>query len=128
MLKLKRIALLPTATFGVLLWNDVPFAVTTERAWLLNKKGISCIPTGEYVCKRFKSAKHPNTFEVTNVPDRTAILFHTGNTAGDSQGCIIIGEQFGVINGKAGILVSKAGFGEFLEKTTGLDTFNFEIV
>lgn len=124
---LKRIAMLPSATFGVLLWQDIPFAVTIERPWLNNQKGISCIPAGKYVCKRFSSPKHPDTFEVTEVPNRDAILFHTGNFVSDSHGCIIVGEQFGIVDGNPAIMVSKQGFAEFLQLTSGLASFELEI-
>jgi hypothetical protein len=127
MLELKRIALLPYATFGVLLWDGIPFAVTLERPWLDNLPKVSCIPAGKYSCCRFSSPKHPNTFEVENVKNRSAILFHTGNTEADSEGCIVIGEQYAKRNDKTGIAVSRAGFQEFLELTKGIDIFSLEI-
>ena len=41
---LKRIALTERGTFGVLLDNGVPFAVTLEREWMNNEPSVSCIP------------------------------------------------------------------------------------
>jgi hypothetical protein len=44
------------------------------------------------------------------VPGRSDILFHTGNTINDSNGCIIVGAQFGEIAGHRAILYSRATF------------------
>jgi len=117
-------------TFGILLdgvIEQTPFCLTVERPWLNNQKEISCIPVGEYICKRVKSPKFGNTFEVTNVFNRTAILFHKGNIMDDSHGCIIIGEQFELLNGKVAVLASGKGFSEFLERTQTIEEFKLEI-
>lgn len=122
-----RIADIKDGTFGVLLEDDTPFCVTIEREWLNNQRGISCIPVGEYVCKRVNSPKFGNTFEVMNVPNRTAILFHKGNIDADSHGCIIVGEQFESLGGKTAVLASGKAFTEFLERTQNLIEFKLEI-
>jgi len=57
------------------------------------------------------------------VEGRSHILFHKGNTEEDTQGCILIAEQFGYLNGKVAVLSSKAGFNEFMFKMTGIDAF-----
>ena len=101
-------------TFGMIVYNDLPFALTLEREWLGNATGISCIPHGTYKCKRIDSPKFGNTFEITNVPGRTHILFHKGNLDDDSHGCILIGEQFGDVKGSQGILSSRAGYNEMM--------------
>ena len=126
-MRLIRIARNPTATYGVLIQGDIPFAVTVERPWLDNKKGESCIPAGEYECKRVDSPKFGNTFEVTNVPDRSAILFHKGNISDDSHGCILVGEMFNSVLGKPGITASKEGFAEFLHLTSLTNSFTLNI-
>jgi len=133
-MKLVRVATTDTATFGVLVdAAGVPFAVTLEHPWRdangdgLGDTGKSRIPDGSYRCVRFHSAKHPNTFEVTNVPGRSAILFHTGNTPADTMGCILVGESFAVIGGTAGIALSKDGFAEFLNKEQG-ESFTLDVV
>lgn len=113
-LTLKRVALNDDATFGVLLLGTIPFAVTLERPWLNNAPQKSCIPFGVYVCKRVKSPKFGDTFEVTGVPGRSHILFHQGNIPEDSLGCILVGERFDPVNGKNGITASREGFKEFL--------------
>ena len=124
---LKRVAYTEHGTFGVLIQHNIPFAVTLEKPWIENRVNISCIPTGLYICKRVKSPKFGNTFEVTNIPGRTQILFHKGNLQDDSHGCILIGEQYEFLYDKPAILASKKGFKEFLSKTEGLNEFKLLI-
>lgn len=123
---LKRISYIKDGTFGVLV-SDEPFALTCEREWLDNKPEVSCIPTGEYICKRVNSPRFGNTFEVTGVAGRTNILLHSGNTEDDSKGCILVGEEFGAVNGKTAVLSSKRGFAEFLERVRDVEEFKLII-
>jgi len=125
--KLVRISMISDGTFGVLLEENIPFALTVERPWLNNEKGVSCIPGGSYTCRRIDSPKFGNTFEVTNVPGRTEILFHKGNVDDDSHGCIIIGEQFESLGGKVAVLSSAKGFSEFLDRLKNRVFFDLEI-
>ena len=125
---LKRIAKAPEAVYGVLLSGGIPFAVTLEDADRNNARSISCIPAGEYICKRFHSQKHPNTFQVMGVPGRDGILFHTGNTDEDTQGCILVGESFDPVKGEAGITHSGDGFAEFMKLCKDVDSFSLTIV
>jgi hypothetical protein len=125
---IKRIAETDDGTFGVMLDGEVPFALTLERQWLNNKVGESCIPAGDYECKRIRSPRFGNTFEVTNVPGRSHILFHKGNLDDDSHGCILIGEMFGKLSGNPGILASRQGFEEFMNKLEDVDEFSLKIV
>jgi len=93
-LTIKRIALNPDSVLGVILDETTPFALTLERPWLDNRPSISCIPKGEYTIKRVVKLKHGECFQVMDVPNRTDILIHKGNFVEDSEGCILIGEQF----------------------------------
>ncbi|HEU4344755.1 MAG TPA: DUF5675 family protein [Candidatus Binatia bacterium] len=127
-MKLVRVSLATNATYGVLLQGEIPFAVTLERPWLANRKGESCIPAGDYYCKRVNSPKFGNTFEVAGVPDRTAILFHKGNLEDDTHGCILVGESFNPVLGKPGITESGHGFSEFLAITAMTNSFMLQIV
>ena len=126
-LKLKRVADNEDATFGVLINGNIPFAVTLEPAWEDNKKGISCIPSGPYSCKRVKSPKFGDTFEILDVEERTHILFHKGNSERNTQGCVLIAEEFGRLNGKAAVLASGRGFTEFMSILKQVDEFELII-
>lgn len=100
--------------FGVMDFDGIPFAVTLE-----NYK--SRIPKGEYTCKRsFYYNGGYDTFEII-VPNRTRILFHKGNWQEDSEGCVLIGENFYLLNNKTGIGDSKHGFEEYMGKLIGID-------
>ena len=114
-------------TFGVLMDIVTPFALTLENQWLGNRRNLSCIPVGEYVCERYSSSKYSGTFIVTNVPDRSYILFHTGNTDEDTKGCILVAEEFGYLDKKVAVLSSRKGFNEFMRRMEGLDRFLLKI-
>lgn len=72
--------------------------VTLEKPWLNNQKSKSCIPSGNYELEHWNSEKHPNSFHVKNVKDRTYILIHKGNYHYHSEGCILLGGMFEDIN------------------------------
>ena len=130
---LKRVSKSQYGTFGVMLRKRgdqfVPFVTTLEDPWRNNAPFISCIPEGTYVCKRVRSPKFGDTFEVTKVPGRDLIRFHWGTTIEDTEGCILVGEEFGADELDLPVLwASKRGFAEFLRRLEGCDEFELEIV
>lgn len=104
-----------------------PIATTCEEVWQFNQRNTSCIPGGKYVCKRVNSPHHGPTFEVTGVPGRTEILLHKGNTVKDTEGCILVGETFSMLEGVVSIGESGLGFGEFLSLTADIEWFYLTI-
>ena len=124
MFRLIRVAQIPDGTFGVLIDNDIPFAVTLERPWVNNERNKSCILPGTYVCKRVDSPRFGDTFEVCDVPGRSHILFHKGNIDDDTHGCILVGEQFEALGDKIAILSSAKAFKEFKMRTQDIDEFS----
>lgn len=106
-LKLIRVAESDNTTFGVLLVDGAPQFVTAEDLWRDNEKQVSCIPKGKYTIRRHTSPKFGLCYIVDNVPERSHILIHAGNTHRDTHGCILIGLQFGVLAGESAILRSK---------------------
>jgi Family of unknown function (DUF5675) len=96
-IQMKRVSMNEDGTFGVMIYENIPFLLTLERPWKDNAKGVSAIPLGTYIVKRTVTPLHGNTFEITNVPSRTAVLIHPGNTEIDSRGCPMVGMQFGKI-------------------------------
>lgn len=116
-LTLKRVATNEDGTFGVLIDELVPFALTLELPWKNNEQNVSCIPSGLYICSKIVSPKFGVTYTITEVPDRTNILFHKGNIDVDTQGCVIVGEQFEYLKYKVAVLNSKKGFDEFMSRT-----------
>jgi hypothetical protein len=114
-------------TFGILSNESICICLTLERAWLDNKPDVSCIPDGSYKCKRHVSEHFGEGFEVLNVPNRTDILFHTGNWMTDSKGCIILGYGFCQKNRQEALDQSGTGFARFMEIMKGIDEFDLEI-
>lgn len=125
---LARVARSEAGTFGVLVHDYIPFAVTLELPWKDNARECSCIPSGDYKCRRMKSPKFGETFEVCDVPNRSSILLHRGNAIPDTSGCILVAEEFTVLNGSPAIGMSRQGFDELLEKTRGMEQFTLSIV
>ena len=126
---IKRVSYLPEGTFGVIIQDGIPFALTGELPWLNNLPQKSCIPIGKYICKRVNSPKFGNTFEITGVKGRTNILFHKGNVPKkDSKGCVLIGEQFEMMGLNVAVIASGKGYQEFMDRSKDVNGFELEIV
>ena len=85
------------STIGELFLNGERMCDTLELPWRDNQKSISCIPAGEYKV-RLRYPRESATREylhllVQEVKDRSYILFHRGNSAKDTRGCILIGQS-----------------------------------
>lgn len=107
-----------------------PFIVTLERPWTENNGRMSYIKAGVYTCKRVKSPRFGDTYEVTGVAGRSAILFHSGNWVDDSRGCILTGTTFdpvGGSDGKSGVTGSKLAFDEFMDLLDGVPSFTLTV-
>lgn len=83
------------STIGKLYLNGEWGGDTLELPYKDNQKSISCIPTGQYNV-RLRLARESATRDylhllVQDVPNRSYILFHRGNTSSDSRGCILLG-------------------------------------
>lgn len=61
------------------------------------------------------------------VPGRSHILFHAGNTAEDTEGCILLGRGFGRVQGKPAITQSKQAMMWFMSLTDGYDRIYINI-
>ena len=116
-LTLKRIAKKPTYTIGKLYIDDVYFCDTcedTDRGLEMSmplpmiKKtkvpGQTAIPYGTYelsmrIISPTYSKKKNFAFtggvmpRLLNVPGWSGVLIHSGNTADDSEGCLLVGEN-----------------------------------
>lgn len=82
------------ATLGRLSIGGEPICHTLERPWLDNKRNVSCIPVGEYHgAVQFSPRFQAWLPELLDVPGRDQILIHAGNTADDTEGCILVGME-----------------------------------
>ncbi len=83
------------STIGKLFINGESYCDTLENPYINNERNISCIPEGQYKV-RLRLARESATRDylhllVQDVPNRSYILFHIGNTAKDTSGCILVG-------------------------------------
>lgn len=126
-LTLKRINSSSECVLGVLELDDKEVCKTLELPWCDNQKGISCIPDGEYKLSPYPSSRFGEVYIVNDVPNRTGILIHTGNTASDIEGCILVGDSYGKLNGKKAVLNSKQTF-KVLKELLGNEEYMLNIV
>lgn len=119
-LRLVRVTEHNGATLGVLCIDDSPEMVTLEDAWRDNERQISCIPQGRYTIRLHRSPRFGLTYQVVDVPERSQILFHAGNTHKDTHGCILLGLQYGKLDKETAILASKSAFTKFMELMNGV--------
>ena len=85
---------------------------TLEPPWNDNQRGASCIPPGEYkvsYMKRSGTGKYRDVYWVREVPNRSAILIHKGNTVNETLGCILPGAKVGKLRGQWAVLDSRGG-------------------
>ncbi len=115
-------------TFGRLYMGD--FALfTLEPPWLDNTPFLSCIPEGTYRLKLqysnkiadLTNKKYLQGYEVMNVPNRTDILFHQLNYESQTDGCIGLGLEFGIMSDRLAIKDSQTAFELFMNTMTGDD-------
>ena len=103
------------------------WAYSIELPWRDNQRSISCIPAGEYLVKIRKSPKYGRVYHVKNVPNRSWILFHSMNVAGDvtkgfkteSEGCLGLGKRRGKLWGQDAVLVSRPAMRRFMKNLAG---------
>ena len=83
------------STIGELFLNGEKMCDTLELPYRDNLKSISCIPTGQYKVRlrypRESATRDYLHLLVQDVKDRSYILFHRGNSAKDTRGCILVG-------------------------------------
>lgn len=97
---------------------------TLELPWRDNQRSISCIPPGEYNVEIRMSPKYGPIYWVKDVPNRSFILIHWGNWAGDESkgyksnvnGCILLGARRGILNNQWAVLNSRITVRRFMEK------------
>jgi hypothetical protein len=126
--------ILPIGT-GSLWWY------TAEEEWKQNARSVSCIPLGLYPLRRTIYQRHQlPTFEVCDVPGRSRILIHPGNTEEDTQGCVLIGMALGFTTvvededtglkevRKQAVLESKRAFADFMRRMEGIEDAQLRVI
>lgn len=118
-------------TFGVLTFGARTIH-TVELPWRDNRRQRSCIPPGAYRCALVQSPRFGRVYGVANVPDRTHILIHSANLAGDVDlgwttqlhGCIAPAMRVGAMRNNKGRmqaagLVSRPALDAFMAWAAG---------
>lgn len=136
-LTLLRSDFLETGVFGELNPEDESFSLKTLEHAYLNLPNVEGgtptftpkIPAGTYTCQRgqhqlYGMAQPFETFEILGVPGHSHVLFHVGNTNGDSEGCILVGL---FRSGNQSIMQSKAAFQIFMEAQDGINEFTLTV-
>ncbi|WP_348797324.1 DUF5675 family protein [Flavobacterium adhaerens] len=97
----------PDGTNGKLECEGKFICNTIELPWKNNETKVSCIPEGKYFIKKRYSKKFQWHLEITNVKNRSFILFHPANNAlKELNGCIapvtkLSGPGLGLMSRKA---------------------------
>ncbi len=120
-------------TRGMLFFDEYN-CQTLELPWRDNESNISCIPAGEYKVEIRISPKYGQVYWVTKVPNRTFILIHSGNWAGDRSkgykthvnGCILLGQRRGLLIGQWAVLNSRITIKRFMARMA-LQPFTLKI-
>jgi hypothetical protein len=133
-LELVRVSVVPEGAFSVVLIDGVPPGlVTLERTYAtdeLRPRGPQYvkIPAGHYVCRRTRFERGGyDTYEVTGVIGHDRLLFHRGNVEADSEGCILLGQRFGLVGGTAGVLESTIAFAVFMSLVGYRQSFELSV-
>lgn len=95
---------------------------TIELPWRGNAVGESCIPEGVYpmrkrrsgVVERSTGGEYLFGWEVCDVPGRTYIMIHPGNTIRDLEGCIAPGLGRGTLYNLPAVTNSQLAFDELM--------------
>lgn len=114
-LKLWRIEKAKDVTRGVLVVApDIRPLITLEEPWRSNAQRVSCIPEGKYKLEyTYSPGLNKMTYEIKNVPNRTGIRIHSGNTTNDIEGCILLGLVWGTLNKMPAVLQSRDAIDAF---------------
>ena len=125
LLNIKRIYKGPKYTIGRLLINGVYFCDTLEDTVRDTKVyGETAIPAGMYEVDIVYSRKFKRYLpHIKNVPDFLGIMIHPGNTAKDTEGCILVGKN----TEKGKVLESRDTFNALFAKLKDKENIKIQI-
>lgn len=123
--RLNRTSFGADGVFGVISVREIPICLTCENPWLDNQRNVSCIPPGVYQCVPHSGQKYKHVWRLEDVPGRSAILIHAGNTIKDTQGCILPGLTLGKHLGLPAVLQSAVALNRLREALA--DEFILEV-
>lgn len=105
----------PEYTIGKLYIDGAYFCDTLEDTVRAEKiAGKTAIPAGKYKVKKTMSPRFKTVLpEILNVPNFTGVRIHSGNTAKDTDGCLLLGLN----KAKGAVLCSKNAMAFFMDRT-----------
>lgn len=112
-------------TIGKLYIDDNYFCDTLEDTVRNGTKvyGKTAIPTGKYKVKKTYSPRFKKQLpEILNVPNFSGVRIHAGNTAKDTEGCLLLGLN----KVKGSVINSQDAVAFFLDRTP--NEFDIEII
>lgn len=127
---LTRILATPHGVIGILNVGGFEF-FTLEEEWKDNEPSESCIPAGTYPLRpSYWYGGSMPSYEIAEVPNRSRILVHPGNTEEDTRGCVLLGLKLGFLSvtdpedgdikgKKLAVLMSRAAFSRFMATMAG---------
>ena len=116
-LELTRMETGPDGTIGALTINKRAYGFILEPRWKDNERNISCIPTGQYICKRYDSKSYNRPcLKILSVHGRSDISMHPGNTIRDSKGCLLPGKETGYLEDRRAVLRSRIAMDEIMSE------------
>ena len=133
-LRLKRIHFDPDYTVGELFMDGVRHCYTLEdtvreragqpvSAWKV--PGKTAIPAGRYQVKTSLSNRFGKMLPILlQVPGFTGVRIHTGNSSANTEGCILVGQDWG---GGDWISDSRKAFAPLMSRILSADVVWLEI-
>ncbi len=116
-IEVKRIFCGTDYTIGKLYIDGAYFCDTLEdvvRPAGQKIAGKTAIPSGTYKVKKTMSPRFKSVLpEILNVPGFTGVRIHSGNTADDTAGCLLLGLN----KAKGKVLCSKNTMAFFMDRT-----------
>lgn len=131
-LTLRRQKVTDVCTLGRLYAADgAELCVTLEEPWRdenkdgLGDKNVSRIPAGTYPAfRRLSPARGYEVFELKDVPGRSNVQIHKGNTVADTLGCILVGTAWA----ENAITGSKRAFDKLMAELYDVDECTLTVV
>jgi len=113
-------------TFGRMFLPGGVDRVNVEPPWKNNRRNFSCIPPGKYECELRESPTFGLCPEILDVPDRTKVLMHPGNWAGDvdkgklsnSEACVLPGQRIKEMKNQLAVTSSRTTLAELMDSVS----------
>lgn len=128
-LRLVRKTYTEQSTIGTLSINGVHECYTLEdKVRAVKIKGATAIPAGIYEVTITFSEKFKQPLPLLlNVPNYAGVRIHSGNTAADTEGCVLVGRSMGVDEVRGSRVAFRALYGK-IEKAIRREKVFIEVV